>query len=353
VRRRFADRFLALARDSAADPAARDAVVDALTWVIIQCPGDPRGKEAVDRFVHGPISSEQAAGACERLAAKQSTIAEPIFRAVIQSSPHRAARARATLALARALRRRSEETIGRGPAELARAEEWMGEADSLYQDAIQHYSQLRIGRETLAEIAERELFELRNLAVGRAAPDIEGPDLEGRPMALKDFRGKVVVLEFWGHWCSVCRESFPQDQRLVERMRGKPFILLGVNSDRPEIGAAVARQDPIAQRSWRDGGEVLGGDIARRWNVTALPTTYIIDHRGIIRCKLGPRPDGHDPVREVLDPAGGVHDKWQSRAERIEAVVAELLAEMESAPDSVARPSSVSRTPADASRLSR
>jgi thiol-disulfide isomerase/thioredoxin len=166
-------------------------------------------------------------------------------------------------------------------------------------------------------------------------------------MALRDFRGKVVLVEFWGHWCSVCRESFPQDRGLVERMQGKPFILLGVNSDGPEIGAEVARQDPIARRSWRDGGEVLGGPIARRWNVRALPTTYIIDHRGIIRYKLGPRPDGHDVVREILDPSGEARDKRQLWAERIEAVVVELPAEMEGAPGSVTRPSPISRTPTD------
>ena len=90
----------------------------------------------------------------------------------------------------------------------------------------------------------------------------------------------------------MCRESFPHERSLVERMKGRPFILLGVNSDSPEVAAEVDREQGIAERSWRDGGEVNGGEIAHRWNVRALPTTYIIDHRGIIRYKLGPRPMG-------------------------------------------------------------
>jgi hypothetical protein len=122
-------------------------------------------------------------------------------------------------------------------------------------------------------------------------------------------------------------------------MKGRPFVLLGVNSDAPEVGADVDRQQGIAERSWRDGGEVNGGRIAHRWNVRALPTTYIIDHRGTIRYKMGPRPDGHDTVLEVFDPAGRARDKWQLRSEEIAAVVDELIAEMGRRPDPVPHPS--------------
>jgi hypothetical protein len=199
VWRTFADRFLALARDGAADPAAGIAVVDALTWVITHCPDDPQGREAVERLSRGPIDSDRMAQACQELDVQESPIAEPIFRAVLRSNPHGSARAQATLALARALRRRSERGApGRG--ELARAADLVREARALYEDAIARYGEEHIGREALAEVARAELFELRSLGVGREAPEIEGPDLQGRPMRLSAFRGKVVLLEFWGFW---------------------------------------------------------------------------------------------------------------------------------------------------------
>src|SRR5262245_39401467 len=128
-------------------------------------------------------------------------------------------------------------------------------------------------------------------------------------------------------------------------MKGRPFILLGVNRDSPEVAAEVDRQQGIAERSWRDGGEANGGNIAHRWNVRALPTTYIIDHRGIIRYKLGPRPDGHDPVLEILDPAGKARDKWHLRAGEIAAVVDELIAEAGDRHDRGPRPLARSATP--------
>jgi cytochrome oxidase Cu insertion factor (SCO1/SenC/PrrC family) len=56
------------------------------------------------------------------------------------------------------------------------------------------------GKRTLGEQASNHLFELRNLVVGKSAPDIEAEDLDGTPFKLSDYRGKVVLLDFWGHW---------------------------------------------------------------------------------------------------------------------------------------------------------
>ena len=55
-------------------------------------------------------------------------------------------------------------------------------------------------RKRLGEAATSALFELKNLSIGKVAPDIVGEDLDGTPMKLSDYRGKVVVLDFWGDW---------------------------------------------------------------------------------------------------------------------------------------------------------
>ncbi len=49
-------------------------------------------------------------------------------------------------------------------------------------------------------MAERDLYELRNLQIGMTAPDIEGEDVDGVQFKLSDYRGEVVVLDFWGDW---------------------------------------------------------------------------------------------------------------------------------------------------------
>jgi peroxiredoxin len=122
---------------------------------------------------------------------------------------------------------------------------------------------------------------------------------------------------------------YPHERSLVKRMRGRPFAFLGINSDDSDTAAPVAAKEGLDWRSWRDGGQVYGGRIARRWNVQALPTTYILDHRGVIRHKIEPRADGHDPAAHVLDDRGRARDKWQLRAEEISAIVDRLVEEVE------------------------
>ena len=61
----------------------------------------------------------------------------------------------------------------------------------------------------------------RRLQVGETAPEIEGNDLDGKAMKLSDFRGKVVVLDFWGDWCPFCKAAYTYQRQLVRRMEGR------------------------------------------------------------------------------------------------------------------------------------
>ena len=138
-------------------------------------------------------------------------------------------------------------------------------------------------RRTLGEIAEAQLDEMHNLAVGKPAPEIEGTTLDGAPMKLSDYRGKVAVLVFWFSQCSPCMAQVPEHRVLVERLRGRPFALVGVNCDEKKqdaIDAAKARG--MTWPSWYDGprGE---GPIIGRYHIRAYPRLLVLDARGIIR----------------------------------------------------------------------
>jgi hypothetical protein len=77
---------------------------------------------------------------------------------------------------------------------------------------------------------------------------------------------------------------YPHERSLVKNLEGRPFALLGVNSDgKAELKKAMEREG-ITWRSWWDGGSA-NGPIARQWNVTGWPTIYVIDHKGVIRHK--------------------------------------------------------------------
>ncbi len=136
---------------------------------------------------------------------------------------------------------------------------------------------------TLAQVAEAKLDDLRNLVVGNPAPEIEGPDLDDRPLKLSDHRGKVVVLAFWGSWCGPCMAAIPQERELARRLQGKPFVLLGVNArEKPEAARKAVRDAAITWPSWHDGEE---GGIVDRYHIRSFPTVFVIDARGNIRSK--------------------------------------------------------------------
>ncbi|QEH32328.1 Thiol-disulfide oxidoreductase ResA [Aquisphaera giovannonii] len=143
---------------------------------------------------------------------------------------------------------------------------------------------------TVGDVAEMELNELDNLQVGMVAPDTRGVDVDGKPLRLSDSRGKVVLLSFWGSWCGPCMEMVPHERALIERLKGKPFAILGVNSDdTPEKARAVMAREKMTWPSWFDGGRV-GGPIAGAWNAGPWPTLYVLDAEGKIRFK------GHGPT---------------------------------------------------------
>jgi cytochrome oxidase Cu insertion factor (SCO1/SenC/PrrC family) len=73
-------------------------------------------------------------------------------------------------------------------------------AEKLFEQVVQDYGDVKSWRGTLADAAKGDLFELRNLNAGQPAPEIEGEDVEGRRFKLSDYRGKVVVIDFWGDW---------------------------------------------------------------------------------------------------------------------------------------------------------
>lgn len=144
---------------------------------------------------------------------------------------------------------------------------------------------------------------ISDLTVGKSAPDIVGQDLDGAPLELSGYRGKVVVLMFSGDWCGVCRAQYPYERLMLELYKNWPFALLTVQSD-PSLAAAkqVKVDQRLESRSWWDGGGAKNtdGPIATAWNVVGWPTTYVIDKQGVIRFVDLRREDLLKAVRQLF-----------------------------------------------------
>ena len=115
---------------------------------------------------------------------------------------------------------------------------------------------------------------------GGPTPPLALRDLDGRPHDLTDYRGKVVVVNFWATWCQPCREELPSLERLRDAMRGRRFEVLTVNvaEGEPRVKGFLA-EVPLRLPVLLD----RNGDAQRAWRVRGLPATFLLDPQGAIR----------------------------------------------------------------------
>jgi peroxiredoxin len=100
---------------------------------------------------------------------------------------------------------------------------------------------------------------------------------------------------------------YPHERSLVKKMEGRPFVILGVNSDPKDKLKQVLQKENITWRSWWDGGNT-SGPIATKWNVQGWPTLYLIDHEGVIRQKWEGSP-GDQALDQAIEKLVKVAEK--------------------------------------------
>ncbi len=131
------------------------------------------------------------------------------------------------------------------------------------------------------------------------APDFTLPNFGGDKVSLKDFRGKLLLLNFWASWCVPCREEMPAMERLYQKYRDRGFVILGVNiKDDKKSAVSFVRElkitFPIAFDPAGEAGLLYGA-----WG---LPTTYLIDTKGIALARSWGPADWFSPgARELIE----------------------------------------------------
>lgn len=118
---------------------------------------------------------------------------------------------------------------------------------------------------------------------GTTTPALKLKDLQGKTHALADYRGSVVMVQFWATYCAPCIKEMPSMQRLQARLAGKPFKILAVNMGETEAEVrAFLKRVNVDFTVLMDGeGEALAA-----WKVFVAPSTFIVDPEGRIRYAL-------------------------------------------------------------------
>lgn len=134
--------------------------------------------------------------------------------------------------------------------------------------------------------------------VGTTAFDFTLTDLNGQPHSLSQYRGQIVLLNFWATWCKPCEDEMPSMEQLSRRMQGREFELVAISVD----------EDVEQVRSFQ---ERLGlsfpilldpaQEASRRYQTTGYPESFLIDRDGLIASQrfVGPR-DWSDPAYVAL-----------------------------------------------------
>jgi thiol-disulfide isomerase/thioredoxin/predicted esterase len=232
--------------------------------------------EAADLIADGYAARPDIQHFCEGLGRNQPWAVryERHLRAILRVNQDRWVRCSAQFALASVVQSAAEDRQGEAETLF---EQFLAEFDGKHsyrsQGLEQHYIALAVD----------QLLELRSRAIGMPAPDIAGIDLDDRPMTLSDYRGRVVLMNFWATWCFPCMKLIPHELDLVEKFQGEPFDIVGVNcdSDMPKALAAAIRTK-MKWRSFRDRIDDKP-TITKQWKILGYPTLYLIDHHGTIR----------------------------------------------------------------------
>jgi thiol-disulfide isomerase/thioredoxin len=125
--------------------------------------------------------------------------------------------------------------------------------------------------------------------IGEVAPDFEGKKADGSTLNLSDYRGKLVLLDFWGTWCAPCLSEIPGLTMIYDKYRNEKF---GAANGFEVLSVAMDKdkekwENTIAKRGMVWAGHVsdlkrMGGEIGALYQVRDVPTKYLLNEKGVI-----------------------------------------------------------------------
>lgn len=169
-------------------------------------------------------------------------------------------------------------------------------ADVLYEKLAYH-SRYSTGRyaETARQLLERDrterIGELSGSSetsphqkpsqfINKPAPDFYVMDIMGEELSLQQYRGQVVLLDFWATWCQPCLAEMPNVKETYRKYKNRKFQIIGISLDNArEPLEAYIKGEGIAWRQYFDSS----GQISNLYGVRAIPSTFLIDGTGIVR----------------------------------------------------------------------
>ncbi len=156
----------------------------------------------------------------------------------------------------------------------------------------------KLGWSLLALLSMFFVNEAQAVGISDEAPDFTLKSLDGNNLRLEEFRGKVVLINFWASWCGPCRQEMPLLDRLHNRYEDTGFTVLGVNVE----GDSKPAQEIVDKTNVTFPVLIDEGQkVSERYDLEAMSSTIVIDRDGVIRyIHLGYKPGDESKYVEVV-----------------------------------------------------
>jgi thiol-disulfide isomerase/thioredoxin len=174
-----------------------------------------------------------------------------------------------------------------------------------YERAIQLFTKVRdeFPDSEVRQAAEDGRAALARCMPGQPAPSKPATDSDGQTFSVADYKGRVVMLEFWSFTKPACIEAIPSRAALVQELSSKPFSMVGVNFDNMKPDAYRAQAAKAGIR-WRSALVYFNHAVMDNWEVHRFPTTILIDKKGIIRGRDLPWNEMVALAKQLVDEPG-------------------------------------------------
>lgn len=161
----------------------------------------------------------------------------------------------------------------------------------LFEELEKHYPKHRTVLARLADIHEKRgnselAYEYRKKYVpglaflGEMVPDFSATDLDGEPISIEAYRGKVVLVDFWAVWCGPCVAEMPNVKKVYEKYKDKGFDIIGISLDSNETSLRNYLKDNDIP--WRQvfSGKGWQSPVAQQYGIYSIPNMWLIDKEG-------------------------------------------------------------------------